>query len=52
VAEPIVLSPPGEPRRYPLLRDTLRASRKRSRRGDRLEEASELRWGGVAIATR
>jgi hypothetical protein len=51
-AEPIVLSFPAEPRRYPSLRDTLRGSRKRPRRGDRAEEASELRWGGVAIATR
>jgi hypothetical protein len=50
--EPIVLSFPAEPRRYPTVGDTLRASRKRPRRGDRAEEASELRWGGVAIATR
>jgi hypothetical protein len=50
--EPIVLSFPAEPRRYPTVADVLRASRKRTRRGDRAEEGSELRWGGVAIATR
>jgi hypothetical protein len=51
-AEPIVLSFPAEPRRYPSLRDALRPSRKRPRRGDRAEEASELGWGGAAVATR
>lgn len=51
VAEPVAPPSPAGPRRYPLLQDTLRASRKRPRRGDRLKEASELRWGGVAIAT-
>ncbi|HEX8111741.1 MAG TPA: hypothetical protein VF516_28615, partial [Kofleriaceae bacterium] len=51
--EPIVLSFPAEPRRYPSLQDTLRASRKRKRkRDDRAEEASVLRWGGVVVATR
>jgi hypothetical protein len=49
---PIVLSFPAEPRRYPTVADALRASRKRPRRGDRAEEASELRWGGAAIAIR
>ncbi len=47
---PIVLSHPAEPRRYPLLQDTLRASRKRKRPGDRAEEASAIRWGGAAVA--
>ncbi len=49
--EPIVLSFPAEPRRYPSLQDTLRASRKR-KRDDRAEEASTIRWGGAAFAVR
>jgi hypothetical protein len=51
-AGPIVPSFPAEPRRYPTVADALRASRKRPRRGGRAEEASELRWGGAAIAIR
>ncbi len=50
--EPIVLSPSAGDRLYPSLQATLRAARKRSRRGGRAEEASAIRWGGAAVATR
>jgi hypothetical protein len=50
--EPIVLQPSAGDRPYPSLQATLRAARKRSRRGDRAEEASPVRWGGVAVAAR
>ena len=50
--EPIVLQPSAGNRPYPSLQATLRAARKRSRRGDRAEEASAIRWGGVAVAAR
>jgi hypothetical protein len=43
--EPITLQPVAGNRPYPSLQATLRASRKRSRRGDRAEEGSAIRWG-------
>lgn len=39
---PTMRSPAAEPRRYPRLQATLRASRKR--RGERAEEGSSIRW--------
>jgi hypothetical protein len=50
--EPIVLQFSAGNRPYPSLQATLRAARKRSRRGDRAEEASAIRWGGAAVAAR
>jgi hypothetical protein len=49
--EPIVLHSVRD-RPYPSLQATLRAARKRTRRGDRAEEASAIRWGGAAVAAR
>jgi len=43
--EPVTLQQGAGNRPYPSLQATLRASRKRSRRGDRAEEASAIRWG-------
>jgi len=48
--EPIVLQFPAEPRPYPPLAATLRASRKR--RGHRAEEESAIRWGAAAGRSR
>jgi hypothetical protein len=44
-AGPAALPFPAGHRPYPSLQATLRASRKRPRRGERAEEASAIRWG-------
>jgi hypothetical protein len=49
--EPITLQLSARDRPYPSLQATLRAARKRSRRGERAEEGSSIRWG-VATAAR
>jgi hypothetical protein len=46
---PITLHRVAGDRPYPSLQATLRASRKRSRRGERAEEASALGWGVAAV---